>query len=100
MKLVFFKRPKPRQFDYKPLYYNKEKDEREQQKKKLGFTDSDDESEQLKARLRRKWRTEREAKSRRTSELRTVIYLTIAGLFVYLIFFTEFFNNIALVFSR
>ncbi|MCF8386632.1 MAG: hypothetical protein K9G58_12230 [Bacteroidales bacterium] len=100
MKIVFFKRPRPKQFNYQPLYYDKEKDEREQRKKDLGYTDSKDKSEQFRAELRRKWRHEREAKKRRSSELRTVLYLAIAGMAIYFIFFTDFFDNLVRVFTQ
>lgn len=100
MKIVFFKRPKPKQFDYKPLYYDKEKDEREQRKKELGLTDSEDHMEQLRSQIKRKWRYEREARKKRTSELRTVLYLVIVGLFIYLIFFTNFVQNFVSFFTR
>lgn len=100
MKIVFFKRPKPKQFDYKPLYYDKEKDEREQRKKELGLTDSEDHMEQLRSQIKRKWRYEREARKKRTSELRTVLYLVIVGFFIYLIFFTNFVQNFVSFFTR
>jgi len=99
MKLVFFRTPKPRRFDYKPLYYDKEKEEREQRKKELGIIDSTDHMDKFKADLQRKWRYERQAKKQRTSELRTVIYVMIVGFFVYLIFFTDFVQKIVLFFS-
>lgn len=35
MKLTFFKTPKPRQFDYRPRYYDPEKEAREQRRKQL-----------------------------------------------------------------
>ncbi len=100
MKIVFFKRPKPKPFNYQPLYYDKEKDEREQRKKKLGYTDSEDKAEQLRAQIRRKWRYEYEAKKKRTSELRTVIYLAFAGLAIYVIFFTDIVDNLVRVFTQ
>ncbi len=100
MKLVFFRRPKPRQFDYKPRYYDKEKDEREQRKKELGITDSDDHIEQFRSQLRRKWKYDREAKKRKTSDLKTIVYLLIVFLFVYLIFFSDFVHNIVTFFTH
>ncbi|MDZ7740868.1 MAG: hypothetical protein U5Q03_03740 [Bacteroidota bacterium] len=100
MKIVFFKRPKPKQFNYQPLYYDKEKDEREQRKKKLGYTDSDDKADQLRAQIRRKWRYEYEARKKRSSELRTVVYIAIAGLAIYLIFFTNIVDNLVRAFTQ
>ncbi len=34
---MFFKKIKPRNFDYKPRFYNPDKDEEETRKRKLGF---------------------------------------------------------------
>jgi len=100
MKIVFFKRPKPRQFNYIPRYYNKEKEEREQRKKELGITNSDNAGDKLRAEIQRKWRYERQKSKSATSELKTVLYLVIIGLLIYLIFFTEFVNNFARLFTR
>lgn len=100
MKLVFFSRPKPKQFDYKPIYYDKEKDEREQRKKELGITDSEDHLDQLRARLSRKWRYERNQDKKRYSEIRTIIYLLVVAMAVYLIFFTDFIRNFVTFFTR
>lgn len=100
MKIVFFKRPKPKQFDYRPLYYDKEKEEREQRKKELGITDSDDHMEQFRSQIHRKWRYERDARKKRTSDMRTVIYLIIVAFFIYLIFFTDLVHNFVSFFAR
>mgnify|MGYP006278394077 CR=1 FL=1 len=100
MKLIFFKRPKVRQFNYKPRYYDQAKEEREERKKRLGITDSEDPTDQLRARIRRNWRYETEAKRKRTSELRTIVYLSIAAFFVYLILFTDMVQNFVRVFLK
>ncbi len=100
MKIVFFSRPKPKQFDYKPLYYDKKKDEQEERKKELGVTDSDDHMDQFKAQLTRRWRYEREKDKRKYSELRTIIYILIVVLATYLIFFTDFISNFVSFFAR
>jgi hypothetical protein len=100
MRIIFFKRPRPRQFDYKPRYYDPKKDELEQRKRELGITNSNDPSEKLRADIQRKWRYERNKRRSNTSEIKTIIYLIIAGLMIYLIFFTDFVNNFAKVFTR
>jgi len=44
MKITFLKRSKPKVFEYKPLYFDKEKDKREKRKRELGLDDSRDSS--------------------------------------------------------
>lgn len=100
MRIIFFRRPKPRQFDYKPIYYDKKKEEKEKRKRELGITNSDDQSEKLRSDIQRKWRHERNKRKSGTSEIKTIIYLVIVALMIYLIFFTDFVNNFAKVFAN
>lgn len=42
MAISFFKVPKHRVYDYQPIYYDPEKERREQRRKELGLTGKDD----------------------------------------------------------
>ena len=52
----FFRQPTPRRFDHKPIYYDKQKEEREERikrvKKELGMTDENNEKKDYEQRLR------------------------------------------------
>lgn len=89
MKFVFFKSPKPKAFDYKPLYYDPEKEKRELRKKELGLDDSTDHKSFFRGELQSKWRRGR-TDDKKSSRRRTSIYLVILLIAVYYIFFTDF----------
>ena len=91
MKIVFFSRPKNKQFDYKPRYYDIEKDKREQRKKELGLG-SDEEGGKRKyfrGELQNRWRSNRKDEKDKTRR-RTMIYLVMIFIVIYYIFFTDF----------
>ncbi len=95
MKIVFLRRPKPKQFDYKPIYYDKEKDEREQRRKELGL--ADDEAGQRKlfrGELQRRWRGDNYKKEKENQRKKVLIYLILAGFVTYYIFFTDFIQKL------
>ena len=89
MKFTFFRTSKPKPFEYKPLYYDAEKEEREQRKKELGLDDSSDHKSFYRGELQRKWRRGK-SDQKKTTRMRTTIYLAILLFAVYYIFFTDF----------
>ncbi len=89
MKIVFFKSPKPKAFEYKPRYYDPEKEKREQRKKELGLDDTTDHRSFFKGELKRRW-SRSEDTEKKSSRSRTLIYFAILLLAVYYIFFTDF----------
>ncbi len=90
MKIVFFNRPKARQFDYKPRYYDVEKEKREQRKKELGLGgDESDKRAMFKGELQNRWRSDRNTDKERTRR-RTIIYVVLISFVIYYIFFTDF----------
>jgi hypothetical protein len=97
MNIIFFKRPKPRQFNYKPLYYDPEKEEAENRKKAIS---SDDPRERMRAEIRRRWHADRKSASGGLNMVRVFIYIAFAAFALYLIFFTDFINNLVSVFLR
>ncbi len=100
MNILFFKRPRPRKFDYKPIYYDPVKDELEERKRKLGITGSSDPHEQLRAHMRRKWLGERGKQDYRMIIVRSVIYVAILIASVYLFFFTDFLTKLISAFVK
>jgi len=97
MNIIFFKRPKPRQFNYKPLYYDPEKEEAENRKKALS---SDDPRERMRAEIRRRWYPERKTSAGGINMVRIFIYIAFAAFAIYMIFFTDLINNFVAVFLR
>jgi len=97
MRIVFFKRPKPRQFDYKPIYWDEEKEELEKRRKRIeraGKERSDEEiRDDLKFEIDRNWRRNRAAGGQKFNFIRFAVYLAFALFVVYFIFFTDFINK-------
>ena len=99
MKLVFFKKPQAKKFDYKPRYYDQEKDEREKRKKELGYSDEDS-STFFKGELKRRWKQDHARLQKEKKSYRSVIYLVMLSFMVYVIFFTDFVQNIVTAFVK
>jgi hypothetical protein len=100
MNIFFFKRPKPRPFNYKPIYYNPEKEEAEERKKALDALQDRDPREHMRAEIRRKWKVERKAADKKSDILRIFFYMFLAGFSIYLIFFTDFVDKFVSFFVR
>jgi hypothetical protein len=85
MNIVFFKRPQPKKFDYKPLYYNERKDELDQRKKRMEITDSEEKKEAIKSEIHYRWGLHRKSKGK--GSLTNIIFyfvaLVIIIMFVY-----------------
>lgn len=99
MNIVFFRRPKPKPFNYIPRYYDAEKEEWENRKKELGLIGQGDSHANLRARMRRKWRAESKQKADRTNTIRVLMYLFVLFITVYLFFFTDVIKKLMLVFA-
>jgi len=99
MNIVFFRRPKPKQFNYIPRYYDPVKEAMEERRKELGLLSEGDSRERLKAEMRRKWRLEGSERANRANAIRVIMYLFILFLSVYVFFFTDLIRNLLLVFS-
>jgi hypothetical protein len=87
MALTFFKTPKNKVFNYKPLYYDKRKEEREKRLKSALEEGGDDYAGALRERMQMRWKRNTGVKDRRASQQRLVIIVFIIGLLFYLIFF-------------
>jgi len=85
MKITAFKTNKPRQFNYRPLFYDKKKDEMEQRLKELNAEVSAS-SEELRGKIRDTWRK----KDNRTRSLsKRTLYIYLAGV-IFIIYFVFF----------
>ncbi len=97
MKISFFHRPKPRQFDYKPRYWDPEKEEEEERKKRIeragGLKNVNDIKEDLRYNINRQWRRGKQDTTKNFNTVRFLIYLFMIIFFVYVIFFTDFVNK-------
>ncbi|MEA3478120.1 MAG: hypothetical protein U9R60_08075 [Bacteroidota bacterium] len=97
MRIVFFKRPKPKQFDYKPLYYDEVKEEMEKRMQRIrqaGEERSDEDiKHDLKYEIERNWRRKKQGGLQKVNTIRFLVYFTFALLMIYFIFFTDFINK-------
>lgn len=82
----FFRLPKPKQFKYKPRFYNAQKDELEQRIKAREFTEDQTEEERLRIKMQNDWDRQR---IRRQSEhkgwTRLLILVALIVLLLYII---------------
>ncbi len=78
MQFKMFHRPKPRQFNYKPIYFDPNQEEKQKQREEVGD-------------FRMKFREETERNSKfgsRRKGINVSIYLVIIALMLYFIFFS------------
>ena len=104
MKIVFFKRPKPKQFTYKPRYWNPEQEEFERRKRELdgeGRT-NDELKKDLRHKIDTQWRRRHDpdAAGRSNPWIKIFIYALIIFFGIYFIFFTGFINNLVRFFTE
>lgn len=100
MNIYFFRRPKPKQFNYKPLYYDPVKEEAEERRKAMGLDEESDPRERLRSNIRLHWRKEQPVKDTRSQVMRILFYILFAFFAIYFIFFTEFINRLVSFFLR
>ncbi|KAF0198533.1 MAG: hypothetical protein FD166_1174 [Bacteroidetes bacterium] len=85
MKIVAFNTRKPKPFNYKPLYYDKKKEEMEERMKK--YTNPEEQiTDRMRSRIRETWRI-REKRNNVISKRTLYIYLVAAFVIIYFIFF-------------
>jgi len=93
MKISFFKTGKPREFSYKPLFYDERKEELENIRKSVQEESSGNTSERVRVQIERSWRDRRNRQRRKTpvSSLRLLIYLAVIALVIYFLYFAKIF---------
>lgn len=87
MALTFFKTPKNKKFNYRPVYYDQKKEERDQRLKTALEEESGDYEAALRERMRMRWKRSAGVRERKTSNQRLVIILVVIFLLFYLVFF-------------
>ncbi|MDY0102580.1 MAG: hypothetical protein RBS07_06540 [Lentimicrobium sp.] len=87
MKIVAFKTGKPKSFNYKPLYYNKEKEEMEERLKQLSTEPNPDQinEEKLRSRMRNSW-GKHDVKAKSLTSKALYIYVLVVVALLYYIF--------------
>lgn len=86
MQIVFFKRAKPRQYDYKPRHWDEEKERQEQRRKRLqeGGTTV---GEGIRSEIDKRWRRIDRTNRNKAKGINLIVFLVIAALLVYFVFF-------------
>lgn len=93
MKISFFKTGKPKEFSYRPLYYNERKEELEKIKQMAGDQSEVELPERLRIKLQHSWHDRHNRRRGKTpvSNIRLLVYLAALALFIYFIFFARIF---------
>lgn len=86
MALTFFKTPKNKKYNYKPVYYDQKKEEREKRLKAVSEDDPEAYAEALRNRLDLRWKRNAGARSKKASNQRLFVILLVMFLLVYLLF--------------
>lgn len=107
MKIVFFRTPKPKKFDYKPRYWDPEAEEFELRKKQLdgdanNEKSSDEIQKDLRSQMESKWRRRHlpDEAGRSNKWMKLFIYALVIFFSLYFIFFTGFINNMVRFFTE
>ncbi len=87
MALTFFKIPRNKKFNYRPVYYDQKKEEREKRMKAALEEETGDYEKALRERMQLQWKRTAGARSRRASNQRLVIIFVVIALLFYLVFF-------------
>ena len=86
MKSSVFSLEKPKKFNYKPRFYNAQKDELEQRIKAHKLSKEQTEEERVKIRIRSNWDRQREKqKPKKQSWTRLLVMMALVGLIIYII---------------
>lgn len=101
MRFVTFRTPKPKQFKYKPRYYDEDVDALEKRKAELGYASKVSHTESLKLQMSKRWRKS-DANYQRSTLSKMITYLFVVFVIVggiYVIFFTEFVEKLIALFG-
>ncbi len=101
MRIISIKTPKAKPFNYKPRYYDKQKDELEQKKATLGLQSRITHNESLKLQMIKRWRTDdlSEEKSVMAKVITYLAYTLFIGGTVYFIMFTDIIEKLLSAFG-
>ena len=101
MKLISFRTPKPKSFNYTPRYYDPEKEKLERRKAELGLDSELSHNEQLKLRMSRRWgrNVQKDERSPLSKLVSYLVYATIVVGSIYFILFTDVIENMLRAFG-
>ncbi|MEE4176913.1 MAG: hypothetical protein V2I46_05325 [Bacteroides sp.] len=86
MAITFFKTPRNKQFNYRPVYYDAKKEEREK-RLKTAYEEGGDHYEQaLRDRIQMRWKRTSGTRDRQASNRRLVMILVVIFVLVYYFF--------------
>lgn len=92
MKIFLFRRPTPKQFEYKPLYYDARKEELEKIQERYTNPEKAMKKEAVRDRINMRWDIHRKHKGKEKSSNHTLIlYILLVAAIVYLLFFAKVF---------
>lgn len=86
MEITFFKTKKPRQFDYKPRYYDEEKERKENRRREMEQSGKGDTSF-MRSEIDRRWRKIDRKNKNKAKGVYLLLYLAILAGLVYFVFF-------------
>ncbi|MDX9940912.1 MAG: hypothetical protein RBS53_01690 [Bacteroidales bacterium] len=87
MAITFFKTPKNKQFNYRPLYYDPRKEEREKRLKTAYEAGGDNYEQALRDRIQMRWKRSAGTRDRQASNRRLIFILAVVFVIVYYFFF-------------
>ena len=93
----FFRLPNHYIFDYKPMYYDPEKEKREKREKTIkSELKIEDKNEEYKANIKGqfKYRMSYKKHSRKASTIRLLIIIAFLGLITYFLFYSNIIDNL------
>jgi hypothetical protein len=86
MKIKFLHTPKPRAYNYTPVFYNPEEEEKKRRQRELGISDNNSQ-EDLRTRLRTGWRNRgADPVKRKSKPITLAMYILLVVIILYLIF--------------
>ena len=85
MQIVFFRLPKPKHFEYKPRYYDEEKERIETRRKELEMAGKGD-TATLKSEMDRRWKRIDRKNRDKAKRINLLVYLIIIAILVYFLF--------------
>jgi cytochrome c-type biogenesis protein CcmH/NrfG len=87
MAITFFKTPKNKQFNYKPVYYDSKEEERKDRLKGALEEEGEDYEIALRRRMQARWKRNSGVKDKKTSNTRLIVIILALVLITYWIFF-------------
>jgi len=100
MRIVFFKTPKPKKFNFPARYFDPKKEEWERRKAELGYDTSLSKEDQLRYRMESRWVHPTDTSGDKTVRLiKYFLYIVFIVGSIYVILFTPLVNNLLALFG-